>query len=351
MTPLSEARSHSWRSLVIPALLLLTAAAALLRLCVGEVWGWPSGGLGPALHRILVVRGLGNPVDTVQIMDLRLLRVILAIVVGATLASSGVALQSLLRNPLAEPFILGLSSGAAVGVMAQMTISYRLNQTLGPVHTGGLIGAVATMAIVFAASRRRGMLDPLGLLLVGVVVSTINGAVIMLLNYVAGPAGLREDLSRWMMGFLNESVRGPDLLVVLLISGTGIALLMAAGRSMDVATFSDEEAISLGVNLPVLRTTLFIVASVLAAGSVVLAGPIAFVGLICPHVVRLLLGPGHRALVAGSALAGATLILLADTASFALDFGQGRMPIGIFTAMLGGPVFLWMLRPHLGRGG
>jgi iron complex transport system permease protein len=346
----SDPRRPAVARVVLASLLAALALMIAARMHVGDVFGWPTGSLTQSLWRLFVQGTLGQPADLVTVMDIRLLRVVLACAVGAALASSGVALQGLLRNPLAEPFILGLSSGAALGIMAQMTLSYRMGQLLGPSHLGALIGALISGTIVFLASRRRGMLDPLGLLLVGVVLSTINGAIIMLLNYMTGPAGMREDLARWMMGFLNESVSSRELLVVLAITLGGICVLAGRGRAMDVATFSDIEAQSMGVNLTRLRTLLFVVAGVLAAGSVVLAGPIAFVGLICPHFMRLLLGPGHRMRVISSAIAGAVLILAADIAAVALDFGQGRLPIGIFIAMLGGPVFLWILRPHLGRG-
>jgi iron complex transport system permease protein len=210
---------------------------------------------------------------------------------------------------------------------------------------------MATMGVVYLASRRRGVIDPLGLLLVGVVMATINGALIMFISYFSsGQAGLREDLFRWMMGYLNENVTGRTILWTALVTVAGLLTLIFYGRQMDAASFSDDEAHSLGVNLQRLRLILFVVASVLAAGAVVLAGPLAFVGLICPHLVRLMLGPGHRSLVIGSAMLGATLVTLADVASVGLDFGQGLMPIGIFTAVLGGPVFVMMLRSSLGRG-
>lgn len=338
--------------LILYALAGIMLLVALLRLCVGQTLGWPGGSLVATIREPLT-----TPHDPAQsrsteqwILQLRLNRAILGAMVGAALAVSGVALQALLRNPLAEPYILGLSSGAAVGVMVQMLLSYVLHLSFGANHLGAVLGATLSMLVVFSASRRRGVIDPLGLLLVGVVLSTINGAIIMLVNYLVGPAGLREDLFRWMMGYLNEGVSSSAIATVGLVSFAGFLLLIQQARAMDVASFSDTEAASLGVNLPRLRVMLFLVASVLAAGAVVLAGPIAFVGLICPHLARMLLGPSHRPLLIGSALLGATLVMLADTAAVLLDFGQGLMPIGIFTAFLGGPAFLFMLRPQLGRG-
>ncbi len=317
-------------------LLVLLAALVAARLIVGTSGlGWPQGLPEGALLR------------------LRALRAWAAVAVGVALAVSGVGLQALLRNPLAEPFILGLSSGAAAGIMAQKVIEYRWHRMLSQGMWGALAGAAVSAAIVYLASRRRGLLDPLGLLLTGVVLSMINGAVIMLLNYLpVGPAGLQDEIGKWMMGYLQDYIPLGTLLVTSGLILAGLALFWWCGRAMDVATFADMEAQSLGVNLKLLRTILFVGSGVLAAVAVVLAGPIAFVGLICPHIARLLFGPGHRILVIGAALLGATLVLLADTTAAYLDYrlGIGILPIGIFTALVGGPVFLWMLRPQLGKG-
>lgn len=328
-------RGESRQFIVIVAFAGMLAVLGVGRLCIGSSGvGWPSGELAS------------------WVLHARLHRLVVAVIVGIALATSGVALQALLRNPLAEPYILGLSTGAAAGVMAQSLVLYFLGIAFGPGYLGALLGAGLSMLIVFLAGRRRGLIDPLGLLLTGVVLGTINGAIIMLLNYLVGPGGLRDDLARWMMGYLNE---GLSWLTIAVITGgvlAAAATLQALARPMDIATLSQAEAHSLGVNLAQMRMLLFLTASVLAAGAVVLAGPIAFVGLISPHIARLLLGPRHRTLLIGSALIGASLIVLADiTSSFiALQLGIGMIPIGVFTAMVGGPAFLWMLRPQLGRG-
>ena len=328
---------------IITAMAAVFAVLGVLRLIVGSTGvGWHS---------------VKDP-----IFQLRLIHLEVASVVGVALSVSGVALQTLLRNPLAEPFILGLSTGAGVGIMLQLQLGNVLHTTLGPTYIGALAGALLSMAIVFLASRRRGVIDPLGLLLIGVVLGTINGAIIMFLNYVAGPAGFRQDLAIWMMGYIKEGVseeivctigglRVNVIAVGAIITVLGTGVLVHLGSAMDVATFSDVEAESLGVNLGRLRTILFVVASVLAASAVAMAGSIAFVGLICPHLARLLLGPSHRTLLIGSAILGGSLLVLADLASTSLHlcFRWGLMPLGIFTAVLGGISFLWMLRPNLGR--
>ena len=305
-----------------------------------------------------------------EVLALRADRLVVAVVVGAALALAGVALQALLRNALAEPFILGLSTGAAAGIVIQRLLASALGLALGIGYGGAAVGAGLSMAVVYLASRRRGVLDPLGLLLTGVVLSTINGALIMLAIHFR-PELLRVELSQWMMGFLGDDAGAlgswlfncldqdavgvafpwPLFLIAVVVMG-GYLVLKFHARAMDVATLSASEAEALGVNLGRLRVHLFLVASGLAAAAVVLAGPIAFVGLICPHLARLLFGAGHSSVLIASAILGAALVILADTAGalLALWLHVGIVPVGVFTALVGGVAFLWMLRPHLGRG-
>ncbi len=266
---------------------------------------------------------------------------------------------------------MGLSTGAAAGMVAQRLLAGALGFSLGFGFGGAAAGAAACMTIVYLASRRHAVLDPLGLLLTGVVLSTINGALIMLAVHVR-PDLLRVELSQWMMGYLSDDggavvswARGVTQggaawdvgfpwvwMIVGGVSLAGYVLLWRQAKAMDVATVSSGEAEAMGVHLGRLRAVLFGVSSVLAAGAVVLAGPIAFVGLVCPHVARLWVGPGHRGLLWSSAILGAALVILADTAGagLALWWGVGVVPLGVFTAIVGGLAFLWMLRPQLGRG-
>jgi iron complex transport system permease protein len=308
---------------------------------------------GMAGLRLVIGQGF-DPAPTLEVLELRAGRAAIGLTVGAALSVAGVLLQALLRNPLASPYVVGISSGAALGVMLNMTVGAGLAAALGLAagagdHLAAMLGATATMAVVYLLGQKRGRLDPLGLLLVGVIVNAINGAAMMFLNYMAGPT-MRGQMSLWMLGYLSDNAGWPLTFWVACSTAAGTAGAWAMGRSMDLATFSDAEAHSLGVRLSRLRLAMFLVSGLLVSGSVVLAGPIGFVGLICPHLVRLLIGPGHRPLILGSACAGAALVIGADIAVKLLDRGQGLMPIGILTAMIGGPVFLLMLRPQLGRG-
>lgn len=302
-----------------------------------------------SMLRLLVGDEFGVPGEA--IFAARCARLVSGLLVGASLSVAGVLLQALLRNPLASPYVLGVSSGAALGVMVVTALAGGAAAVVtGMNHLGALIGALLTMILVYLLSQKRGWVDPLGLLLVGVMMNAMNGAAIMFLNYL-NPHGTKAQIALWMMGYLDENV---GWAVVAIVAGTTVASIAATwalGRSMDVATLSDSEAQSVGLNLSALRLALFGLAGLLTAGAIVLAGPIAFVGLVCPHIVRLLIGPAHRPLILGSALAGAILLVGADTAIKALDLGQGLMPVGIVTALVGGPIFIWLLRPELGKGG
>lgn len=310
----------------------------------GDWFNWPSGNFFIAIANIFAgdwIDGGGQ-----GILGIRLTRVVVAVVAGVALATSGVALQNLLRNPLAEPFILGLSSGAAVGFVVQQMLHKSTGHAFAPLHVGALLGAIATLSVVFITSRRRGVIDPIGVLLTGVVINAVNGAIILIL-YHFNTIGDMAALAMWMQGYLNESPRSLEIIIVSTVTIAGFTLLLVKGRAMDAAMLSDGEAISVGVDLRRLRLTLFAVASLLAAGAVVLAGPLAFVGLICPHLSRLLFGPRHRTLLISSALLGAILLVAADVAVVAIK--ERTFPIGVFTALIGGPMFLSMLRPRLGR--
>ena len=340
---------------IVPLVLtLVLLALAWARLSIGVTYGWPGGNLFEALARVYSKDFAGG---SDSVLFIRMMRLVVAIIAGVALSTSGVALQGLLRNPLAEPFILGLSSGAALGDIGQPMLSKALGHPLGEPSIGAPLGAAASLCIVYLAGRRRGIIDPLGMLLTGVVLTAVNRAFIMIL-YQFNTDGDMAQLARWMQGYLEESAGTIELIVITVLTFAGLLLLIARARAMDVAMFSDSEAMSLGVNLPRLRTTLFVTAAVLAAGGGVLTGPVALVGLICPHIARLMFGPGHRMVLIIAAMLGAILIVGADTLSSwmqsrdcPIEVLRGRhLPLGVFAALLGAPVFLSLLRRKMGRG-
>lgn len=276
--------------------------------------------------------------------------VAVAVIVGAALAVSGVLLQALLRNPLASPFVLGVSGGAALGVMVATYVAHVLGHGgLGPGASTlpAMLGAVATLVVVYLLGQRRGWLDPVALILVGVVVASICGSLILFLHHLV-PTGLRGDLVTWMAGTISQSVAPGALVLGGILTLLAAAFAVISGRAMDAATLGDDEARSVGVALGPLRIGLFLVAGMLAALAVSLAGPIGFVGLIAPHAARLVLGPRHDVVVVGAALIGASVLVASDVASQAITVGGGRVPVGVFTALIGGPSFIWLLRSGTG---
>ncbi len=321
--------------------LVLVAGALIGGLAVGPAMPgktWPVLGFGPA-----------------DIMHLRLVRVLAAGLVGASLAIAGVLLQGLLRNPLADPYILGISSGATAGVMVWILLGNIFvsvviaHPWMGIILTCGqagpaLVGALVTCAAVYFLGRRSGMLDPVTLLLAGVVLGSINTALIMLLNNLA-PYGARTDILNYIFGYISAATPAGELWLVAGLLLVCWAAAMGISGAMDIASFSDVEAVSMGVKLARLRLISFLLSAILAAGSILLAGPVGFVGLICPHICRSWFGPDHRRLLVSSPLLGAAFLMAAD--SFVRCTGawfNGELPVGVVTALCGGPFFLYLLQ-------
>jgi iron complex transport system permease protein len=306
-----------------------------------------------AIFRILVTRNIDGsivfslPED--QFFVYRFVPLVAAVIVGAGLGVSGMGLQVLLRNPLASPWILGLSSGAGLGVMAVMFFEHTYKFGFyGGQSIGAIVGAIVSLSLVYVLSRRRGGIDPMTMVLVGVVISVLCGAGIMILQH-AVPMGLRGAFTTWLMGSLPEIEAWWKLSVLGAITLIGIVCISWWGPTLDAACLSDDEATSVGVDLPSIRRKLFLTSSVLAAIGVILAGPIAFVGLIAPHGARLFIQGSHRVLTLTTSIVGALLLVCADDIRQIIDLGSGRLPIGIVTSVFGGIVFLVLLLRNRGR--
>lgn len=309
------------------------------------------GVLTAAVAGVIVLRlgvgpdGLEWPRDAME-WELRGTRAASGAAVGAALAVAGVFLQALLRNPLAEPAVLGLTSGAGLGVVVSLYVGYLATGTMllyRPPAEAALLGALGALGLVGALGQRRGVLEPFSLILTGVIVSLICGAGIVFLQHLLPDQGMAM-ASRWTFGAISDDVPRSWIIAVALLAACCVAGGVRFGGALDAATLSEDEARSLGVRLGLLRAALYLSSGVLSAGAVLLAGPIGFVGLVCPHAMRLLCGAGHRIVTPGAALMGAGLIVLADVGVRLADVGAGRMPIGVLTAILGGPLFLWLLR-------
>ncbi|BAY18835.1 transport system permease protein [Nostoc sp. HK-01] len=313
-----------WAVLLISTALIITLALSLSQgavpLSFSQLWA-------AILHR-------GDPTNQTIIWDLRLPRIIAAVIVGAALGMSGALLQGMLRNSLADPFILGISAGAGLIVIVMIT----LHVFPIAIPLAAWLGAILTSAIVIFLGRAGSGISIERLILGGVAVSSLLGAVQSTLLLLAEDGQIQVALS-WLVGSLNArgwkeiTTAGPYIIVALL----GGWLL---ARSVNVLALGDDLAVGLGVSLTRSRLLIGGVATLLAAGAVSISGLIGFVGLVVPHGVRLLVGTDHRFVLPLSALAGAWLLTFADLLS---RLGAVELPVGSVTALLGSPLFIWLL--------
>jgi len=274
------------------------------------------------------------------VIDVRLPRVLLAALVGACLASAGVLYQALFRNALADPYILGVSSGAGLGaVLVLASTTGATAMRYGAVPAGAFLGAAATMALVVRLAAWRGRIDTTSLLLAGIAISYTLAALTSFVMVFA-----REQMSAvvfWMMGGLT-SASWEYVAAVAPMFLLGMVVPVASTRALNVMLLGDERASQLGVSVERFKVVVLAAGSLLVAAAVSVSGLIGFVGLMTPHMVRLVLGPDHRTLVPASVLAGAVLMVLADLVARTV-LAPVEVPVGIVTALAGGPFFVWLL--------
>lgn len=295
----------------------------------------------------------GREPDAAILLSLRLPRALLAAVVGCALAAAGTALQALLRNPLAEPFVLGVSGGAALGGSIVLVAAAGLARIAGPaadllgsappVAAGAVAGAALSTFLVFGLGRIGGRLVPEAALLVGIVFNAFVAGVITLMKMLVPP----EQASRllyWLLGAIGYEAPG-TLVAGTVVVALAVGVLVALSARVNLLTLGDEEAATLGLDVRRERAWIFFAASAATGAAVALAGMVGFVGLIVPHLVRRLVGPDHRLLLPASALFGAAFLVLADALARLAFLPLGtEPPVGAVTAFLGGPFFLWLLR-------
>jgi len=282
---------------------------------------------------------VGFTVDQI-VWNYRLPRVILAALCGCGLAVSGVILQALVNNPLADPYVLGLSSGASLGAVTVIVTAGAALGGIG-VSAAAFLGAIGTAAVVFALGQRRGTLAPTRLVLAGVAIGYLLLAATNYLQLRATPNELRAVMF-WTMGSVSGaswSRLGPVTLVVVVV----VAVVLAFGRRLDVLGTGDEQATALGVDVRTTRIILLVLASLPTGVLIAVAGGIGFVGLMIPHLVRLTFGMGHRRVLPLATLVGAAYLVAVDLLSRTID-APNELPLGIFTAAFGAPFFLWLLR-------
>jgi iron complex transport system permease protein len=314
------------------SLLFLLAIAALGALLAALLFG--SIPLSPA-ELWSVLSGQDQGIAGNILLELRLPRALAAFAVGGMLALAGAQMQVLLGNPLADPYILGISGGAAIGALLAMLAG----AAAFGINGGALLGALASMVIVFGLAHGRGIWSPTRLLLTGVVVAAGWGALISFLLVMAPQENLPGMLF-WLMGDLAHAGRAlPGLLVL----AFGLLITLPRARSLNLLARGEQQAAALGVAVRPLRLQLYLTASLLTAVAVAIGGSIGFVGLVVPHMIRLFAGSDHRLLLPASVLGGGTLLLAADTLARTLLAPQ-QLPVGVLTAMLGVPLFLYLLQ-------
>ena len=312
-----------------PLLILLLAGflAALLSVSIGS----SSLGFEDTLR---VLTGSGTELQQTLILELRLPRTLSAFATGGLLAVAGALMQVLLRNPLADPYVLGLSGGAAVGALLAM-----LAGAAGYLVSGSAFaGAMLATLMVFGLAHGSGSWTPSRLLLTGVVVAAGWGAIITLILSMT-PGSRLPGMLYWLMGDLSRAANPwPGLVILLLVC----LVVFPLGRTLNVLARGSLQAAALGVSVRPLEWSIYLMASLLTAAAVTIAGSVGFVGLVVPHMLRLVLGNDQRLILPACALAGGTLLVLADTLARVV-IAPEQLPVGVITALIGVPTFLYLL--------
>ena len=311
-------------------LILFTIFAFLLSLAAGKVW------IAPA-------DWFANSADGWIMAELRLPRAILGASIGAVLGLSGAVLQGYLRNPLADPAVVGISASAALGAVLAIFFGFALSPVtlFGFAMAGAGLGLITLIAI---AGRSGG---PLGFILGGVVLATLSGALTSFVISIAPNPFATSEIINWLMGALTDRSMA-DVAIALPFMGIGCLILMTTGRGLDALTLGEDSATTLGVDLSRLRLAVILGVGQCVGASVAVSGVIGFVGLIVPHLLRGVVGERPSALLIPSALGGAILTLTAD-ALVRLTPGVGEVRLGIAMALIGAPFFLWMMLGVRGR--
>lgn len=325
-TPVRAAR-------ILASLAVLLAAVAIASTLVGS----SDVGLGdlPA-----ILAGTAPAEATAIVAEVRLPRVLLALAVGAALAAAGAALQSVLRNPLADPYILGLSGGAGLGAILMTSFvggESALAAALRPMAS--FAGAILAVLGLLALSRLRGRRSPETMLLMGAVINATFMALILFVITVAD-VGRYQGVMYWLVGSLSPVTR-PVLVIIYMSAAAGVAALSLLGGHLNLLAAGEETAEQLGSPVARVRMTAILFACLATAAAVSVSGLIGFVGLMVPHLARTWFGPDNRLLVPASAIVGAGLLVLADTTA-RTALAPTQIPVGVITALAGGPFFLWL---------
>lgn len=336
-------------SLVFLSLLALLIVGVTASASVGQLPVGADEVLGSALHAI----GFDNrwiPADPIieqTLLQIRFPRVAMSLLVGASLAVAGVVMQAIFGNPLAEPGVVGVSSGAAVGA----SIAFVTGMTFfggWSVAVMAFLGGFLATVFVYLTARSQGRTEVVTLLLTGIAVNAFAGAALALVIFI-GDRASREQIVFWQLGTMNGS-RWSEVLIVLIVATPTTVLAWLFARRYDLLSLGERTATHLGVRVEQLRIISIVLVALLTGVAVAFTGIISFVGLVIPHLMRMLLGPGHRVLIISSLLGGAALLVWSDLAARTLVSGAD-MPIGMLTAVAGGPFFFYLIRRTRSRAG
>lgn len=331
----------------VPPVLVLTVSVALLVVLalvaasIGQYSIPISEVFGSIMHRI----GFGiGPMPAGEFADealwqARFPRVVLAMLVGAALGCAGAVLQGVFANPLAEAGVIGVASGAAVGAASVIILGGAFSSNW-LVAGAAFLGGLGTTVLVYALARANGRTEVVTVILTGVAVNALAGGLLAYLTFAAGPAA-REQIVFWQLGSLNGATWSA-IWVVLPLMVVGVAGAQLLARKLDLLALGEGPARHLGVDVESVRRWAVLVVGVLVAAGVAFTGIIAFVGLIVPHAFRMLIGPGHRALIPASTVGGAVVLLAADIGARTL-VSNAELPLGMLTSIVGGPFFFWLL--------
>jgi iron complex transport system permease protein len=286
-----------------------------------------------------------STVHRVIVRQIRLPRVLLGLLVGSALAVSGVAMQGLFRNPLASPYVLGIASGASTG--AALAILFATGSAF-LLPLGAFVGAAAAVAVVYGLARGRDRRTSIfTLILAGVAVGALFSAVTSFLIFLSSGGEKLSDVLFWIMGGLGRA-GWPSVAILAPIVAVGVGGVIVLARDLNALSLGEEGAYHVGVNPDALYRWLLVLTTILTAAAVAMAGTIGFIGLVIPHVMRLLVGPDHRRLIPVSALAGGCFLVWSDVAARTV-LAPAELPVGVITAFLGAPFFLYLLKTRGAR--
>ncbi|MBS44846.1 MAG: heme ABC transporter permease [Nocardioides sp.] len=298
--------------------------------------------VGSLLHRVGIDLGPvpSTPSAEATLWSVRFPRVVMAVVVGAALAVAGAVMQGVFGNPLAEPSVVGVSAGAAVGAATAIVGGFTFAGSWS-IAACAFVGGLVTTLAVYLLARADGRTEVVTLVLTGIAVNAVAGALLSLLMFL-GDTQAREQIVFWQLGSLNNTL-WRYVVVAAPLTAVGTALALASARRLDLLALGERPARHLGVPVERLRLQLVVVVALLTAAAVAFCGIVAFVGLVVPHLVRMVVGPAHRLVLPACVLAGSLCLLLADTAARTL-VAYADLPLGMLTSLVGGPFFFWLLR-------